>query len=96
MPTVHILWIILLTVTVLILPFIVALLHKVYLNAKGIERYFAEMHEAGAGIAENTDHIKALDATISVASGMLEVGGNINEHAATLGGAIADRASKLK
>ena len=95
MTAVIVLWIILLVVTVLILPFIVTLLHKVYKNSKNIDIYFAEMLEAGIGIAGNTENIKALDDTITVASGILEVAGNINEHAEALGGALASRAESI-
>lgn len=92
---VFILWAILLVVTVLLLPLIVSLLHRTWKAARSIERYFAEMLEAGLGIAGNTEHIKALNDTISVASGMLEVAGDINEHAETIKDTLASRAEKL-
>lgn len=91
---VFVLWTILLVVTVLLLPFIVHLLHKTWKASRNIERYFKEMLDAGLGIAGNTDHIKALDDTISVASGMLEVAGGINEHAETIKVTLADKAAK--
>ena len=90
-----ILWTILLVVTVLLLPLIVSLLHKTWVASRNIERYFKEMLDAGLGIAGNTEHIKALNDTISVAGGMLDVAGNINENANTIQGALADRAAKL-
>lgn len=89
------LWTILLVVTVLLLPFIVGLLHKTWKAATNIERYFAEMLEAGLGVAGNTEHIKALDDTISVASAMLGVAGNINEHAETIKDTLAAKAAKM-
>jgi len=92
---VNILWTILLVVTVLLLPLIVSLLHRTWKAARSIERYFAEMAEAGLGIAGNTEHIEALNDTISVASGMLEVAGNINEHAETIENTLGGRAAKL-
>ena len=95
MKAVIVLWIILLIVTVLVLPFIVRLLHHVYKSAKSIDMYFKEMLQAGLGVAGNTDHITALDDTIQVASGILEVAGDINEHAEALGGALAKRAEAL-
>lgn len=95
MSTVFVLWIILLVVTVLVLPFIVRLLHQVYKNAKSIDRYFGDMLTAGLGIADNTDNIKALDSTIEVASGILDVAGDINNHSEALGGALATRAEAL-
>ena len=88
------LWIILLVVTVLVLPFIVNLLNNVLKAARNTERYFREMLDAGMGIANNTEHIKALNSTIEVASGILNVAGQINEHSAALGGALKSRAEK--
>jgi len=90
---VFVLWTILLLVTVLLLPFIVNLLHRTWKASRNIERYFKEMKEAGFGVAGNTEHVKALDDTIGVASGMLDVAGDINAHAEALKGALADRAS---
>lgn len=90
-----VLWIILLVAAVLAIPVIVVLLHRTLSAAKGIERYFAEMRDAGLGIAGSTEHIKALNDTISVASGMLEVAGGINEHASTIKETLAGRAQKL-
>ena len=49
----------------------------------------------GLGIAGNTDHISALDDTISVASGMLDVAGQIDGNANTIKTALGDRAAKL-
>jgi hypothetical protein len=92
---VFILWTILLVVTVLLLPFIIYLLHTTWKASKSIERYFKEMLEAGLGVAGNTEHVKALDDTISVASGMLEVAGDINEHAETIKVTLAGKAAKL-
>ena len=90
-----ILWTILLVVTVLLLPLIISLLHKTWVASKNIERYFKEMNEAGGGIAGNTAHITALNDTIQVATTMLGVAGKIDENAATIKGALGDRAAKL-
>ena len=92
---VFVLWTILLVVTVLLLPLIVSLLHRTWKASRSIERYFKEMKEAGFGVAGNTEHIKALGDTISVASGMLEVAGDINQHAETIKNTLADKAAKL-
>ena len=94
MEVVNILWLILLVVTVLVLPYLIHLLHKTWQAARSIERYFKEMKEAGIGIADNTEHVKALNATIGVASGILEVAGSINERADTLKTTLATRAEK--
>ena len=96
METVNILWLILLIVTVLVLPYLIHLLHKTWQAARSIERYFKEMKEAGIGIANNTEHVKALDDTIGVASGILGVAGSINEHSDTLKTTLAARAENIK
>lgn len=93
--TVLILWTVLLIVTVLLLPLIVSLLHRTWLASRSIERYFKEMLEAGQGIAGNTDHISALNSTIDVASGMLDVAGEIDANANTIKSTLAERASRL-
>ena len=93
--TVLILWSILLVVTVLLLPLIVSLLHRTWRASRNIEIYFKEMLEAGLGIAGNTDHVSALDDTISVASGILDVAGQINGNAETIKTTLADRAAKF-
>ncbi|MFS4491305.1 hypothetical protein [Maribacter sp. 2308TA10-17] len=95
MEAVNILWLILLIVTVLVLPYLIYLLHKTWQASRSIERYFKEMKEAGIGIANNTEHVKALNDTIGVASGILGVAGSINEGADTLKTALATRAEKI-
>jgi hypothetical protein len=89
-------WGIVLAVAVLvILPIVVILLHRIMLAARQIERYFAEMAAAGVGIAENTSHIKALENTISVATSILGVAGDIVSHSGTVRTTLANRASRL-
>lgn len=93
--TVNILWLILLIVTVLVLPFLIHLLHRTWRAARSIERYFSEMKTAGLGVAGNTEYIKALDDTIGVASGILGVAGSINDRSDTLKTTLAQRAENL-
>lgn len=93
---VYTLWTILLVVTVLLLPFIVYLLHTTLKAARSIERYMKEMKVAGLGIAGNTAHIEALNDTISVASGMLEVASDVNIHIETIKNTLAGRAVEIK
>ncbi len=95
MTTVEILWMILLIVAVLILPFIVRLLHKALIAANYIERYLKEMNEAGMGIAGNTEHINALNSTIDVAVGILGSAGEINSNSQIIETTLADRAAKF-
>jgi uncharacterized protein YoxC len=92
---VYILWIIVLAVAVLLLPFIIRLLHKTLIAAKHIERYLKEMKEAGLGIAGNTEHITALNSTIEVATDILGSAGKINSNAETIKVTMADRAAKF-
>ena len=94
--TVQILWLILLIVTVLVLPFLIHLLHRTWRAARSIERYFSEMKTAGVGVAGNTEHISALDDTIGVASGILDVAGSIDTNANTLKITLAKRAEHIK
>lgn len=93
--TVNTLWLILLIVTVLVLPILIHLLHRTWKAARNIERYFLEMKEAGFGVAANTEHITALDNTITVASGILNVAGSINTNAETLKNTLAKRAENI-
>ncbi len=96
MTTVETLWLIVLIVAVvLVLPLLVYLLHRAWRAARSIELYFAEMAQAGMGIAGNTAHIKALESTISVATQILGVAGNINSHAETIETTMATRAGMM-
>lgn len=90
-----ILWIILLVVAVMAIPVLVTLLHRTWLAARSIERYFADMRDAGIGVAAHTEHIKALDDTISVASNMLNTSADIDSHAATIKNTLDQRAKEL-
>ena len=92
---VYTLWIIVLVVAVLLLPFIVRLLHKTLMAAMNIERYLKEMKEAGLGIAGNTGHIPALNSTIAVATDILDSAGKINANAETIEVTMASRAAKF-
>lgn len=95
MNTVQILWMILLIVAVVLLPFIIRLLHKTLTAARSIERYLKEMKEAGLGIAGNTEHIKVLNSTIDVAVDILGSAGEINKNAETIKVTLAERAAKF-
>jgi hypothetical protein len=91
---VYIIWGITVVVAILIiLPLTLYLLQRTLNAARNIERYFAEMRDAGVGIANNTSHIKALDDTITVAGQILETASSIKEHAATIETTLAARAS---
>lgn len=90
---VYTIWLItLLVIVVVIVPLAVYLLHRTYRAARSIERYFAEMAEAGAGVAENTRHVDALEQTIEIATKIVSVAGNINMHSGTIKTTLAGRA----
>lgn len=90
---VYVIWIIVLVLAVfVILPLAVYLLQRTLNAARQIEHYFAEMRDAGVGIANNTSHISALDDTIGVATEILETAGSINEHTATIKSVLTERA----
>lgn len=92
---VYAIWIIMLLVAVLVvLPVTVALLHRTLLAARSIERYFAEMRDAGVGIAGNTAAIPALDDTIAVATQILATADALNEHTGTIEAALTARAPR--
>lgn len=96
METVNILWVILLVVTVLVLPFVIHLLHRTWRAAKSIEKYFSEMKTAGVGVANNTENISGLNETIEVSTTILKVATNIDTHASTLKTALAERSQSTE
>ncbi len=74
-----------------IVPLALYLLQQTLNAARMIERYLAEMLTAGVGIAGYTAAIPALDNTISVATTILGVAGNINSHAEAIEGVFVAR-----
>ena len=92
---VYILWATLLVIAVLAIPVLVFLLHQSWRAAWNIQRYFREMADAGEGIADHTDHIKALDDTISVAGGMLDTAVEVDKDAHTIEKVLSKRAAKF-
>lgn len=64
-------WVGLMVTLVVLVPLAVYLLHRTWLAARSIQRYAADTLAAAGGIAGNTQHIVALDATIGVAVEML-------------------------
>ena len=91
--SVYVVWWIGLGVTLVIfVPLSVYLLHRTWVAARSINRYAAEALTAAAGIAGNTKYIPALDATISVGSAMVGVGGQIAAKLDTAATVLAQRA----
>ncbi len=94
---VYVIWIIMLVIAVLvILPLVVYLLQRTLTAARNIERYLAEMRDAGVGIANNTHHIKDLDDTIAVATQLLSTAESIKAHTGAIGSALTERVAKSR
>ncbi|MDQ6830686.1 MAG: hypothetical protein M3081_17640 [Gemmatimonadota bacterium] len=85
-------WIGLIVTLVIFVPLSVYLLHRTYIAARSIKQYAAETLKAAAGIAGNTQHIPALDATIAVGGSMVAVAGEIAAKLEAAGGVLAGRA----
>lgn len=77
---------------VVFVPLAVTLLHRTWVAAHSIRRYAAEALTAAAGIAGNTQHIPALDATIGVGGAMIGVAGQIAAKLDTAATVLAQRA----
>jgi hypothetical protein len=92
---VYVLWIIALVLVVLIVPVVVYYLHRLLQDGLRIKRYTAEMLTAGLGVADNTQHISALEDTIGVATGILATAGAIDEHSGAIENLLASRAASI-
>lgn len=86
-------WIVLLATIFVVLPAAVFLLQRTLNAARNIERYLAEMLEAGVGVARNTENIEALEDTIGVASQILNTADNLQTHSATIAAVLGQRAN---
>ena len=85
-------WVGLIATLVVFVPLSVYLLHRTWVAARSIRQYAAEALTAAAGIANNTQHIPALDATISVGGAMVGIAGEIAAKLEAAGGVLAGRA----
>ena len=85
-------WAGLILTLVVFVPLAVYLLHRTWRAARSIQRYAREALTAAAGIAGNTQHIPALDATISVGGAMIGVAGQIAAKLDTAANVLAQRA----
>jgi hypothetical protein len=72
----------LLIIAGVIVPLALILLGRALTAAQNIERYMADMLEAGKGIAGNTAAIPALDTTLATAAAMAPVAQDIAATAA--------------
>ncbi len=85
-------WTALILTFFLFIPVSLYFLHRTWSAARGIQRYAAEALAAAAGIAGNTKHITALDATIGVASQMLSTAGEVAGKLGTVANVLEARA----
>ena len=85
-------WVGLIVTLTIFVPLSVYLLHRTWRAARSIQRYAAEALQAAAGIAGNTRHITALDATIGVAGDMLGTAGHVVTKLDTIATVLAERA----
>lgn len=91
-PAVNVLWWIGLALTLVVfVPLSVYLLHRTWQASRSINRYAAQALTATAGIANNTKHIPALDATIAVGAAMIDVAGQIADKLDTAATVLAQR-----
>lgn len=94
---VYVIWCIGLVLTLVVfVPLAVYSLHRTWRSARSIQRYAAETLQAAAGIARNTANVKALDATIGVATEMLGGAGAIEKKLSTIATVLQERASRRR
>lgn len=85
-------WITLIVTLVVFVPLTVYLLHRTWEAARSIQRYAAETLVAARGIAGNTQHLPALDATAATAGEMLQAAGAVEQKLDTVASVLAGRA----
>lgn len=92
-PAVYTLWwtALILTLAVFV-PLAVYYLNRTFMAALSIRRYAADALAAAAGIAGNTQHIVALDATIGVAGEILNTAGSVAGKLDTIANVLEERA----
>lgn len=81
----------LVVVTVVVVPLAIFLLHRTLTAASAIERYTREALEAGAGIAENTKAVAALEDTIRTAGSLLEASQKLSERTSEIAKAVSTK-----
>jgi hypothetical protein len=92
-PAVHLIWGITLGVTLVVfVPLTVYFLHRTWRAVRSIERYAAETLAAAGGIAGNTRHVPALDATAGVAVELLPAAGAVERQLETVARLLEERA----
>ena len=93
-PLVYTLWWAGLILTLVVfVPLSVYLLHRTYVAARSIRQYADDTLAAAAGIAGNTQHIPALDATIGVGVSMVEIATRVASKLDTAATVLGQRAA---
>jgi len=91
-PAVYTIWRVTLAITLVVfVPLAVYLLHRTWHAARSIQRYAAETLVAARGIAGNTQHVPALDATIATAGDLLQAAGAVERKLDTAARVLATR-----
>lgn len=85
-------WVGLVVTAVVFVPLAVYLLHTTFRAALSTRAYAREALAAAAGIAGNTRHIPALDATLATAKQVLGTAVEVDEKLATIANVLAQRA----
>lgn len=81
----EVIWIITLLIIVLVVtPLVLTLCWRLVQGAKDIHHNFEGTLTAAAGVVKNTSYVPALKDTITVAGGMLETAGKIDEHSGAI------------
>jgi len=92
-PLIFTLWRIGLVVTLVVLvPLAVYMLHATWRAARSIQVYAREALTAAGGIAGNTKHLPALDATIDVATQVLAAAQHVDKKLDAIANVLAERA----
>ncbi len=92
-PMVYMIWWAGLILTLLVfVPLSVYYLNRTFLAAWSIHRNAQDALKAAAGIAGNTQHVSALDATIEVAGGILGTAGSVAGKLGTIADVLEQRA----
>ena len=79
-------------VALVIVPVALSLLGRSLRAARAIEKYLADMLEAGAQIAGHSEAVPTLDDTLSAAGSMIPVAESIEQKTGAVAGVLASRA----
>lgn len=85
-------WITLIVTLVVFVPLAVYWLHRGWVAARAIQDYAADALQAAVGIAGNTQHVPALDTTVTVAGEILDTAVAVDGKLATVADVLAERA----